>query len=186
MSLLTGQAIVRGIERGTIRVSDFDRDCVNPCSLDLRLGDTYSYYTSRDVRYLDVTKQCAVETYPIAENGWVLNPGMLYLMHTKESVYSSKYAILLGGKSSLARLGLQVHVTAGLVEPGFEGQITLEVTCMHSIKVVPNMRICQIVFETLEGDIDMYDGHYVGDTARGPQASLAWKQCEEDRRRGNL
>ena len=90
----------------------------------------------------------------------ILVPGVLYLASTNESIGSDFYEPIIHGKSSLARLGLSVHETAGLGEPGFKYQWTLEMTCTHPIRLYPNMRIGQVVFETVKGEIRTYEGNY--------------------------
>lgn len=90
----------------------------------------------------------------------IMVPGVLYLASTNEEAGSDFYEPILHGKSSLARLGLSVHETAGLGEPGFKYQWTLEMTCSHPIRLHANMRIGQIVFETVKGDINIYEGNY--------------------------
>ena len=90
----------------------------------------------------------------------ILVPGVLYLASTNEAIGSDFYEPIIHGKSSLARLGLSVHETAGLGEPGFKYQWTLEMTCTHPIRLYPNMRIGQVVFETVKGEIRTYEGNY--------------------------
>ena len=90
----------------------------------------------------------------------VLVPGVLYLASTNEEAGSDFYEPIIHGKSSLARLGLSVHETAGLGEPGFKYQWTLEMTCTHPIRLHANMRIGQVVFETVKGEIKIYEGNY--------------------------
>jgi len=118
------------------------------------------------------------------DKGWLLKPGIGYLMHTKERVRTMKYNPILDGKSSIGRLFIQVHATAGYGDPGFDGQYTLEVIVQHPVRVYPGMRICQIRFQTLftdgpeEGPMRTYDaiGNYTAEKARGPVASQAYKQ----------
>ena len=99
---------------------------------------------------------------------WML-PGVLYLASTNEKIGSDHFEPVIHGKSSLARLGLSVHETAGLGEPGFKSQWTLEMTCSHPFRLRPNMRIGQVTFETVEGKIDLYKGNYR--TQKGPTGS---------------
>jgi dCTP deaminase len=111
--------------------------------------------------------------------GWVLKPGIGYLMHTQERVGTRKYNPILDGKSSIGRLFVQVHATAGYGDPGFNGQYTLEVLAQHPIRVYPGMRFCQIRFHTIAGELSKtYDqvGHYTGAQAQGAIASKAWQQ----------
>lgn len=113
------------------------------------------------------------------EAGWILKPGIGYLMHTQERVGTRKYNPILDGKSSIGRLFIQVHATAGYGDPGFDGQYTLEVIVQHPIRVYPGMRFCQIRFHTIAGELSKtYDqvGHYTGAQAQGAIASKAWQQ----------
>jgi len=119
------------------------------------------------------------------EIGWVLKPGIGYLMHTAERIKTMKYNPILDGKSSVGRLFLQVHATAGYGDPGFDGNYTLEVIVQHPVRVYPGMRICQIRFQTLftgvegvTGPLRTYDkiGHYTAEKAQGAVASQVWKQ----------
>jgi dCTP deaminase len=69
-----------------------------------------------------------------------------------------------------------VHATAGYGDPGFDGQYTLEVTVMHPLRVYSGMRVAQMRFHTVVGEVDLYRGSYAGDLARGPVASTAYRQ----------
>lgn len=112
--------------------------------------------------------------------GWVLKPGILYLMHTVERVHTERFVPVLDGKSSIGRLGITIHLTAGFGDPGYDGQYTLEVTAAHCIRVYPGMRFCQMRFHHLDGRLLNYKdtGHYQHDQATGPVASLAHTQFE--------
>jgi dCTP deaminase len=111
------------------------------------------------------------------EKGWVLKPGIGYLMHTRERIWTKKFVPIVDGKSSIGRLFLLIHFTAGYGDPNFDGQYTLEVSALHPVKVYPGMRIGQIRFHTIEGELAKpYNGNYVGDSAQGAVASRAWKQ----------
>jgi len=96
----------------------------------------------------------------VADPTFLMIPGILYLGHTLEAIGSDYYIPILHGKSSLARLGLSIHLTAWFGEAGFKAQWTLEMTCVHPILLYPRMRIGQVEFETVEGMIDQYDGNY--------------------------
>lgn len=123
---------------------------------------------------LDTKKPARLRKWTMdPEVGWIICPGVGYLMHTHERVTSSKFNPVLDGKSSIGRLFIQVHVTAGYGEPGFDGQYTLEVTSQFPVRVYPGMRFCQMRFHVVEGEIEDYveRGHYKGDKARGAVAS---------------
>jgi dCTP deaminase len=97
-------------------------------------------------------------------------------MHTREVVAPGKLVACADGKSSLGRLGIVVHQTAGFIDPGFSGNITLEVTVTNPIRVYAGMRFAQVRFHTVVGESSGYKGNYTGEHARGPVASRAWKQ----------
>jgi len=129
--------------------------------------------------YLDVKEEPSSVAFKInPEVGWVLKPGIGYLMHTRERVHTKKFVPVLDGKSSIGRLFIQVHVTAGYGDPGFNGQFTLEVTALHPIRIYPGMRICQVRFHTMRGEVgNTYDktGHYTQEAATGAVASQAFR-----------
>jgi len=111
------------------------------------------------------------------EAGWILKPGIGYLMHTRERIWTQKFVPIVDGKSSIGRLFLLIHFTAGYGDPNFDGQYTLEVSALHPVKVYPGMRIGQIRFHTIEGSlVKPYNGNYVGEAAQGAVASRAWRQ----------
>jgi dCTP deaminase len=202
--ILSGDAISGEVEEGGIQIDPYNKDQLNPASYDLTLGDEVAVYTSvvyhnevspystEDGRcfiyggrtgILDAKTPQEVAKYkmdPIA--GWVLKPGIGYLMHTRERVHTNNFVPVLDGKSSIGRLFIKVHETAGYGDPGFNGQYTLEVTCVHPVQVYPGMRICQIRFHTISGHVGKtYDkvGHYTNENAKGAVASQAWRQFEK-------
>lgn len=137
---------------------------------------------------LDSRKKNDVFTFDMnPQRGWLLKPGVGYLMHTAEKIHTKKFVPVLDGKSSLGRLFMTAHVTAGYGDPGFDGQYTLEVIVTHPVIVYPGMRFCQIRFHTLVGRSPGHTtyertGHYVGEAAEGPVPSMSWKQFEEQQR----
>lgn len=201
--ILTDRDILREVEAEAIEIEPFDPALVNPASYDLTLGNEVTVYkkwvlynefyneaTSGprngadlapvDTYYLDVQEKPETVTFKIdPKRGWVCKPGIGYLMHTRERITTRKYVPIVDGKSSIGRLFVQIHATAGYGDPGFNGQYTLEVIVQSPIKLYPGMRIAQIRFHTLHGDIGrFYDkvGHYTGDAAIGAIPSQAWKQ----------
>ncbi len=124
----------------------------------------------------DTKVELAVRRYKIdPELGWVMNPGVCYLMHTAERILAHETVPIIDGKSSIGRLFIQIHMTAGFGDPGFDGHFTLEGTSMFPVRVYPGMRICQIRFHTIVGAITSYQkvGNYVGELAAGPIGSRA-------------
>lgn len=206
--IITGPEIISAVHRRTIDIDPFEPGLVNPASIDLRLGSEvlvyedwvdcsaadYGHYDIFDGHGLvgggymsfvqDIKKPARTRTFKMdTKTGWVLKPGILYLMHTVERVCSTAYVPVLDGKSSIGRLGIQVHITAGYGDPGYDGQYTLEVTAMHPIRVYPGMRFCQMRFHTMVGSFMDYQktGHYKGDAAQGAVGSQAHTQFQESK-----
>lgn len=90
----------------------------------------------------------------IPNDGLVLQPNQLYLGSTIEKTHTTNFVPIIEGRSSIARLGLFVHVTAGLGEAGFDGHWTLELTCVQPLRIYPNVSICQIYYNCICGRVD--------------------------------
>ena len=115
----------------------------------------------RGVPYLDSREENTMLVKDIPEDGYILLPRILYLVETVESVWSDKYVVEISGTSSLARLGVTVHKTAGYANIGHEFKWILEVEVTHPIKIYPGMKIGQMYFHTAVGDNDLqYQGKY--------------------------
>ena len=188
--ILADSEIHAAIACGDIEIDPFDPSHVNPVSVDLTLGDEVLVYArwaekrpvddspiGPEFAVLDIKEEPEMIRFNIAAKGIVLKPGIGYLMHTRERVATKKYIPVLDGKSSIGRLFMVVHVTAGFGDPGFNGQYTLEVTVTHALRVYAGMRIAQMRFHTIVGEVERpYAGNYVGEGARGPVASRAYRQ----------
>ena len=161
MAILTGHEIVKQLKRKHIRIGNFDQKRVQPNSYDVTLGDKISYFNLDSDEYLDVFKANSMTTEYILEEGLVLLPKRLYLVETVESVWSDKYVIEVSGTSSLARLGITVHKTAGYANIGHEFKWILEVEVTHPVKIYPGMKIGQCYFHTSKGkNLLQYNGKY--------------------------
>jgi dCTP deaminase len=147
-------------------------------SVSRRRGDNIQ----RDLsRVLDARKKLNVWEFEIdPAKGWLLKPGIGYLMHTVERIWTMDYVPVLDGKSSIGRLFLTVHVTAGYGDTGFDGQYTLEVVAQYPTIVYPGMRFGQMRFHTLKGEVTDYKqrGNYTGEASLGPVPSMAYRQFE--------
>ena len=115
-------------------------------------------YEDNEILYTDELNLCY--EYTIPEAGLVLTPDVLYLMQTNEECGSEVYQPCYDGRSSMARLGIQSHISAGFGDVGFISKWTLEVTVIHPVKIYPDIRIGQVYFNTVEGDIKLYNGKY--------------------------
>lgn len=201
--VLSGHEIEKQVKEERIRIDPFNPKHLNPASYDLTLGGgvlvyqgavgnrywgspdgaglvPYDPYGEKEYEVLDSRKPNPTEAFHIGPEGWVLKPGIGYLMHTVERVWTGNFVPVLDGKSSVGRLFIKVHETAGYGDPGFDGQYTLEVTAVHPVRVYVGMRICQIRFHTIAGQPKLYEGNYRGDTAQGAVASRSWNQFESD------
>lgn len=179
--MLTGAEIKRLVEKGEIRISDFSEERLNPNSYNLRLGNKLLVYDIPYIKYMNIkymTKHGWIPIYSndayldsrkenptkeiiIPEDGYVLQPGVFYLGTTMESTYAENHIANIDGRSSAARLSLEVHRTAGFGDIGFDGTWTLEMTTMLPLKIYPGQEICQVYFETPEGDTSIkYRGRY--------------------------
>jgi dCTP deaminase len=135
--ILSDSAIRKAVEYGDIEIDPFDPERLNPCSYDLALGNEIVSYQSgagAPVPYLDARVRPGTYSFKF-DDGMVLHPNVGYLMHTVERVATKKYVPVLDGKSSLGRLFMKIHETAGYGDPGFDGQYTLEVTVMYPFLV---------------------------------------------------
>lgn len=191
MGILSGKAIHEEILKYRICVTPFDVNLINPVSLDLRLGPRIALYEApgmskqlgglRDypLDCRDPESIAIRDEFDIPESGVCLQPGRLYLMHTLERIWTDQYVPIIDGKSSIGRLGIQVHMTAGFGDPGFDGQYTLEVTTVYPVRVYAGMRFCQMRFHTIERGgvgLDLYSGNYTGEASTDPVASKVWRQ----------
>jgi dCTP deaminase len=165
------------IDAGKITIKPFNIKQLNSASYDIRLANKLLIY--KDI--IDAAKKNEVEEIDIT-GGYELSPGKLYLGSTIEKIGLRDWVGELGGKSSIGRLGISVHVTAGFIDPGFYGNITLEIWVVERAIIYPGMRIGQIWFTRVDGDYDSYSkvGHYREELANGVVASMSWKQIEED------
>lgn len=155
--MLSGSEIKKQVEAGNIVISDFDESRLNPNSYNLRLGCKLVEY----VGGVDMMKQPQTREVAIPSEGMILYPGRFYLGYTMEHTETDKYVPCLDGRSSVARLGLAVHVTAGFGDVGFKGQWTLELVPHVQIRVYPGCEICQIYYQPIEGEVDrFYNGKY--------------------------
>lgn len=159
--VLSDGSIEKAIEDGKIVIDPFDRKLLQPASVDLRLGpDFMTWLAGAGNPIIDPTGMSAdasvnyervvcSQTRPF----FYLYPNQFVLGTTLERVKLPDDIIAkLEGKSSLGRIGLLVHITAGYIDPGFEGQITLELLNVTNrpIKLTPGMRIAQLSFEMLD------------------------------------
>lgn len=168
--ILSGKEIKKRLGK-EISIKPYNESQLNPNSYNLKLhNELLVYKESR----LDMKIPNETEKIHISDNGLILQPNKLYLGRTHEYTITNNLVPMLEGRSSIGRLGLFVHVTAGFGDVGFCGYWTLEIFCIHPVKIYPMVEICQIYFHTIEGDFN----NYISDKYQnnnGIQASLLYK-----------
>ncbi|MEA4912080.1 MAG: dCTP deaminase [Oscillospiraceae bacterium] len=172
--ILSGKEIARRMG-GDIVIEPFDARRVNPNSYNLRLHNELLVYTDRT---LDMKRNNPTQLVTIPETGYLLEPGRLYLGRTVEYTETRGCIPMLEGRSSVGRLGICIHVTAGFGDVGFCGYWTLELFCIEPVMIYPNVEICQIYYHEIEGDYDEYvSGKYQKNS--GIQASRLYLDFEK-------
>ncbi|MBR4832916.1 MAG: dCTP deaminase [Thermoguttaceae bacterium] len=173
--ILSGLEIEKEIAKGNVVVDPFDRSRLNPNSYNLRLHNELLVY---DGPALDMKTPNAYRSIEIPEEGLLLEPGKVYLGRTIEYTETKTLVPMLEGRSSVGRLGLSIHITAGFGDVGFKGYWTLELHCVQPIRVYAGVEICQIYYHTIEGDYVPYDGGKYQNN-RGVQASMMYLDFED-------
>jgi dCTP deaminase len=169
--ILSGKEIQRRLETDII-IDPFNEKQLNPNSYNLRLHDTLLTYTNP---ILDMKQNNDVTPITIPPNGLLLEKGKLYLGRTLEYTKTDNAVPMLEGRSSIGRLGLFIHITAGFGDVGFAGYWTLEIFCVQPIKIYAGIEICQIFYHTIEGDFTRYQSSKYQNN-KGIQASMLFKE----------
>lgn len=173
--ILSGKEIKKNLDNN-IKIQPFNEKQLNPNSYNLTLHDELLVYEN-DI--LDMKKENKAKRIKIPNEGIILQPGKLYLGRTVEYTETERFVPMLEGRSSIGRLGLFIHVTAGFGDVGFSGYWTLEIFCVQPIKIYPNVEICQIYYHTIEGDYNKYcSGKYQNN--KDIQPSMLYKDFKRD------
>ena len=164
-SVLSDGTIRRLVDEGRIRIDPWDDHLVQPASVDLRLGRSFRVFHNHRITAIDLreppenlTEQVVVEE----DEPFVIHPGEFCLGRTEEWVeLPDDIVARIEGKSSLGRLGLIVHATAGFCDPGWKGTLTLELNNLTRvpIKLWPGLPIAQLSFMTLDQPAERPYGH---------------------------
>lgn len=183
--VLTDTAILAAIDSGRIAVDPFDRALVQPASIDVRCDRRFRVFRNNRYGHIDVRIEMPdlTELVEIRDDApFILHPGEFVLGATLERVtLAADIVARLEGKSSLGRLGLQVHSTAGFIDPGFDGHVTLELSNVANlpITVYPGMKIGQVSFlETVAPASTPYGAGALGSKYQGqvgPTPSEYWR-----------
>jgi dCTP deaminase len=174
--ILTGNEIKAQLG-GNIIIDPFDESQLNPNSYNLRLHNELLVY---EEIVLDMRRPNRFRRYVIPEDGLVLNPNQLYLGRTVERTETFNYVPMLEGRSSVGRLGLFVHITAGFGDVGFRGFWTLEMFAVQPVRVYPGVPICQIFYHSVKGDVSEYHSDKYQNN-HDIQPSLLFKEFEQRR-----
>ena len=168
--ILSGKEIIERKEKD-ILIDPFNENQVNPNSYNLRLHNELLVY---DSPVLDMKEDNPATKIVIPEEGLVLESKKLYLGRTMEYTETQNLVPMLEGRSSVGRLGLFVHITAGFGDVGFKGYWTLEIFCVQPIKIYPSIEICQIFYHSVEGDYTPYESGKYQDN-KDIQTSMLYK-----------
>ncbi|TQJ49077.1 dCTP deaminase [Phycicoccus sp. SLBN-51] len=183
--LLSDRDIKAEIDSERVRLEPYDPAMIQPSSIDVRLDKFFRLFDNHKYPVIDPSQDQPdltrlVEVDP--SDGFVLHPGEFVLGSTLETVsLPDDLAARVEGKSSLGRLGLMTHATAGFVDPGFSGHVTLELSNVATLPIIlwPGMKVGQLCFFRLTSPAEnpygseKYGSHYQGQ--RGPTASRSFQ-----------
>lgn len=168
MAILSDKTIKEYLEEGKIVIDPLkDEQQIQPSSVDMRLGDEFKVFKVIRKPYIDpkdeedIAEYMESSTVPEGE-AFIIHPNEFALATTQEYVkVPDDLVARVEGRSSMGRLGVIMHVTAGYVDPGFEGRITLEISNIGAMPVAlyPGQRVCQLVFETMTTPAELPYGH---------------------------
>lgn len=171
--ILSGKEIKNRLGKD-IFIEPFNEDQLNPNSYNLRLHNELLVYKN-DI--LDMKKENRADKIIIPEEGLLLEPGRLYLGRSLEYTKTDNLVPMLEGRSSIGRLGLFIHITAGFGDVGFKGYWTLEIFCIQPIRIYPKVQVCQIYYHSILGEYEEYkSGKYQNNS--GIQPSLLFKDFQ--------
>jgi len=174
--ILSDSAILEQVKTGNIIIRPFKRENLGSNSYDVCLSKNLAVYESDE---LDAKKHNTIKHFEIPEDGFVMMPGELYLGSTHEYTETHKHLPILDGKSSVGRLGIDIHATAGIGDVGFKGYWTLELSVTKPVRVYAGMLIGQIIYYVVEGEVlNSYDKKVDAKYSQQehlPVESMMWK-----------
>ena len=168
MAILSDKTIKEYLEEGKIVIDPLkDEQQIQPSSVDMRLGDEFKVFKVIRKPYIDPKDEEDIAEYMESstvpeDEAFIIHPNEFALATTQEYVkVPDDLVARVEGRSSMGRLGVTMHVTAGYVDPGFEGRITLEISNIGAMPVAlyPGQRVCQLVFETVTTPAELPYGH---------------------------
>jgi dCTP deaminase len=153
--ILSDSEIMKEIDNKNIMIEPFRREALGSNSYDVHLGKTLAVY---EVAVLDAREKNPIRFFDIPESGFILAPDQLYLGVTEEYTETLRHVPFLEGKSSVGRLGIDIHATAGKGDIGFKNYWTLEISVKMPVRVYAGMPIGQLIYFEAKGDcLNPYD-----------------------------
>lgn len=174
--ILSDKKIRAAIDQGQIVIEPFRPDCLGTNSYDVHLSKWLAVYKEP---VLDARKHNEISYFEIPEEGYILRPGILYLGVTEEYTETHNSVPFLEGKSSVGRLGIDIHATAGKGDVGFCNTWTLEISCTQPVRIYKGMPIGQLIYFLVDGEIENYYNRKANakynDRTDKPVESMMWK-----------
>ncbi len=184
--ILSDKDLKEYLKSGRIKVKPLEEEQIRSIGIDLRLGNEFKLFKMNHKSHIDPSKddiEDGVEVLKVKDgSNFIIHPGEFLLGVTKENVeLPDDISARIDGRSSLGRLGIIVHSTAGRVDPGWSGFLTLEISNIGKLPValIPGMRFCSLVFETISSPVERSYrkiGKYTGQ--KGPTASRIREEFE--------
>lgn len=173
--ILSGREIKNKLGSEII-IEPFHENQLNPNSYNLTLHNELLIYSDA---ILDMKKENQTKSLIIPPEGLVLESGKLYLGRTVEFTKTETYVPMLEGRSSVGRLGLFIHATAGFGDIGFAGYWTLQMFCIQPIRIYAGVKICQIFYHAIEGSYDLYRSKKYQNN-KGIMPSLLYRDFQQE------
>ncbi|MEN9612477.1 MAG: hypothetical protein RLZZ628_3291 [Bacteroidota bacterium] len=174
--ILTDKKILEYLNSGDIVIQPYRAECLGTNSYDVHLGRFLAAYKDR---VLDAKKHNTIEEFEIGPEGFVLQPGTLYLGATEEYTETHTTVPFLEGKSSTGRLGIDIHATAGKGDVGFCNHWTLEISCVQPVRVYAGMPIAQLIYFQIDGIVEKFYNKKTSakynNISSKPVESMMWK-----------
>lgn len=191
--ILSDRDILRRIKKGDLKIKPFDKKALQPSTIDFQLDSKICVFDNWQTAFIDLAKKQDVSrVIDIGKKGsFIIHPGEFILGSTVEKVtLPTDLAAKVEGRSSLGRVGLVIHATAGYVDPGFSGHLTLEISNISRlpIKLYAGMRIGQMSFIMMSSPVlKPYGSPSLGSKYQGqeyPTATRIWKEFKTKTRKG--
>lgn len=177
--ILSDKKILEEIKKGSIVVKPFDIKNMGGNSYDVHLSKHLAVYIDET---LDAKKHNKIRHFEIGEEGFVMEPGKLYLASTEEYTETHEHVPFLEGKSSTGRLGIDIHATAGKGDVGFCGYWTLEMSTTIPVRIYAGMPIAQLIYYVVDGQVERL--YHKKESAKysyqegKPKESMMWKNLQ--------